>query len=96
MNEFNNLDVPKEAHLGWYVISLDAINDYLHDDGQIHTGVCDAHFSSNGYFPTEYEAHKAAAEYYRKNGEVYPYGPLLQAAYKEVHTGSQVMNFLGA
>jgi hypothetical protein len=56
-------------------------------------GVCDGHYQSNGYFVSEYEAHKAAEQYYLKNARKYPYTNLLNAAYKNVNDGSQVMNF---
>jgi hypothetical protein len=100
MNKFHELDVPKEAFLGWYMISLTGINDYLHDDGKIHSGACDAYYSSSGYFTTELEAHKMAEQYYLKNGRKYPYGVLLRAAELDaaaaiVNDGSRVMNFLG-
>ena len=95
MADFHELDSPKEAHLGWYVLSLFGINEYLHDDGRIHSGACDAFYNSSGYFVTEHEAHKFAEQYYLKNGRKYPYTTLLNAAYKKVYDGSQVMNFMG-
>ena len=95
MSNFHELDLPKEAHLGWYVISLYGINDYLHDDGLIHSGACDAYYQSSGYFTSEHEAHKAAERYYLTNGRKYPYTKLLNASFKKVYDGSQVMNFMG-
>ena len=94
MTDFHELDLPKEAHLGWYVISLFGINEYLHDDGQVHSGACDAYYQSSGYFTSEVEAYKAAEQYYLKNGRKYPYTKMMNVATQKVYDGSQVMNFL--
>ena len=95
MSDFHELDLPKEAYLGWYILSLFGINEYLHDDGKIHQGCADAFYQSSGYFTSEHEAHKAAERYYLKNGRKYPYTKLLNDVFKNVNDGSQVMNFLG-
>ena len=93
MNKFEELDVPKQAKLGWYVVTMWGSVTYLHDDGKIHTGTQDAFYTSSGYFDTELEAHKCAERYYLTNSRKYPYATLLNAASRKERTGSQVMNF---
>lgn len=94
MNEFSELDLPKKATLGWYVVSMSGTVDYLHDDGQIHKGTCDQFYISSGYFSTEYDAHQAAERYYLTHGRKYPYTTLLNASSRAVVVNnSQVMDF---
>jgi hypothetical protein len=93
MNEFEELDVPKQANLGWYIVSLWGPVHYLHDDGMIHIGTEDSFYTSSGYFETELEAHKSAERYYLTHGRKYPYTTLLNAAYKQQADSSQVMDF---
>lgn len=92
MNNFKDLDIPKKARLGWYVVVTATIVKYLHDDGQIHTGTQDSYYNSSGYFATEHEAHKAAERYYLNNCRAYPYMATLNAS-QNVNEGSRVMNF---
>ena len=93
MNNFSELDIPKEATLGWYVVSISGTVDYLHDDGQVHKGTCDQYYTSSGYFSTEYDAHQAAERYYLTNGHKYPYTTLLDASSRVVVNDSRVMDF---
>ena len=92
MNEFEELDLPKEANLGWYIVSAHGIMTYLHDDGQIHKGTQDTYYTSSGYFETEYEAHKYAERYYLTHSRKYPYTQNLNSAHK-MNGRSQIMNF---
>jgi hypothetical protein len=92
MNDFEELNAPKQSHLGWYVVTTWGIVTYLHDDGKIHTGTEDRFYTSSGYFPSEYEAHKCAERYYLTNCRKYPYGNLLNASQK-ISGCSEVMEF---
>ena len=92
MNEIEDLNAPKQTHLGWYVVSTWDTTIYLHDDGKIHSGTVDSCYTSSGYFPTEYDAHKCAERYYLSNCRKYPYSTLLNASQK-VSECSEVMEF---
>jgi len=92
MNEFEELDLPKEANLGWYIVSMFGIMTYLHNDGQMHKGTQDSYYASKGYFETEYDAHKCAERYYLTHSRKYPYTTLLNRSQK-VNERSQIMNF---
>lgn len=92
MNKFEELDVPKEVNLGWYVIGMFGNLQYLHDDCQLHTGVEDSYFSSSGYFPCEFDAHQCAERYYFNNCRKYPYTTLLNGS-RNMNDGSQIMTF---
>lgn len=90
MNNFEILDIPKEARNGWYVVSIDNGVHYLHDDGRMHTGTEDRYSNSTGYFASEYAAGECSLRYYKYHSMVYPYTiPDSQ----NVNDGSQQMNF---
>ena len=90
MNNFEILDIPKEARLGWYVVSIDNGVRYLHGDGRTHVGTEDSYSLSTGYFDSEYEAYKCSQRYYKYHSVVYPHAiPDSQ----NVNDGSQQMNF---
>jgi len=92
MSRFCDLDAPRQATLGWYVICSAGVNDYLHDDGQVHKGTQDGFYISTGYFPSEHAAHKSAERYYLTHCRKYPYTSLLNSS-QEVNEGSQIMEF---
>lgn len=92
MNEFEDLDIPKEALHGWYVVSLVNGVHYLHEDCRIHTGTQDSFSSSTGYFTTEGAAYACARRYYTYHSIEYPYIALADDSQK-VNDGSQQMNF---
>jgi len=92
MTEFEELDLPKQANLGWYIVTMYGIVTYLHTDGQIRKGTQDSYYQSSGYFETEYDAHKCAEHYYLTHCRKYPYTVLLNGSQK-VNGSSQVMNF---
>jgi len=92
MSEFEELDLPKQTHLGWYVVTMWGIVTYLHNDGEIHKGSQDPKYISTGYFETEYQAHKCAEHYYLSHARKYPYTLGLNRSQK-VNLGSQIMNF---
>lgn len=91
MNDFKDLNEPEEALLGWYVLCMYEVNEYLHDDGQTHAGCADSYYQSSGYFETELEAHLAAERYYLKRCRKYPHA--FAKVGEKVNVSSQVMNF---
>lgn len=92
MNDFEDLDIPKDARCGWYIVSLVNGVHYLHDDCRIHTGTQDSFSSSTGYFGTEEGAYACARRYYKYHGVEYPYIQPTETSQK-VNDGSQKMNF---
>lgn len=76
--ELNAVKVGENYGLGWYVgaglIMVGYCNFYLHDDGNIYEGCFDEYKpNTTGWFPSKAKATKAANEYYRKYGLVYPH-----------------------
>lgn len=91
MSDFEDLDTPKKALRGWYVVSKKNGVHYLHDDRRMHIGTADKFSLSTGYFPTEDSAHACAQHYYKYHGKKYPHTTIEDS--QNVNDGSQQMNF---